>query len=169
MALAHITVGLRRRGGNISEDLSLFVLLYNTNFMNKLKYIFLIKQNKIHWVYTFFIYCRVTHFPLRRKVGQISKRKRVIYWSSYCILLVYDLKQISQVYIYILHTKPLELSLFPLQYKMWEPFSLKSNCVWLRCYYYCFTSSVQYCHSTVHQSVRKNEHKRSLSGTAIKQ
>ena len=30
-------VGLRRWGGNISVDLSLFVLLYKTNFMNKQK------------------------------------------------------------------------------------------------------------------------------------
>ena len=32
----HISVGLGRLGGNISADLSLFVILYNTNFMNKL-------------------------------------------------------------------------------------------------------------------------------------
>ena len=31
----HIKGGLRRRGGNISVDLSLFVLLYNLNFMKK--------------------------------------------------------------------------------------------------------------------------------------
>ena len=37
-AHALISVGLRRRGGNISADLSLVFLLYiNTNFMNKLK------------------------------------------------------------------------------------------------------------------------------------
>ena len=35
---AHIQGSLRRRGGNIYVDLSLFVLLYNTNFMNKLKF-----------------------------------------------------------------------------------------------------------------------------------
>ena len=38
IARSHVSVGLRRRGGNISVDLSLFVLLYNTNFMNKLKF-----------------------------------------------------------------------------------------------------------------------------------
>ena len=38
MARAHISVALRRRGGNISVDLSLFVLLYNSNFMNKPKF-----------------------------------------------------------------------------------------------------------------------------------
>ena len=37
-ARAHISVGLGRRGGNISVDLSLFVLLYNTNFMTNLKF-----------------------------------------------------------------------------------------------------------------------------------
>ena len=34
----YISIGLRRRGGNISVDLSLFVLLYNTHFMNKPKF-----------------------------------------------------------------------------------------------------------------------------------
>ena len=36
IAHAHIYGGVWRRGGTISVDLSLFVLLYNTNFMNKL-------------------------------------------------------------------------------------------------------------------------------------
>ena len=35
--IMHMSVGFRRRGGNISADLSLFALLYYTNFMNKLK------------------------------------------------------------------------------------------------------------------------------------
>ena len=33
-----IQVSLRSRGGNISEDLSLFYFAYNTNFINKLKF-----------------------------------------------------------------------------------------------------------------------------------
>ena len=37
IARAHVSVGLRRRGGNISLDFSLFVLLYNAKFMHKLK------------------------------------------------------------------------------------------------------------------------------------
>ena len=39
LGIAHgiTSVGLRRRGENISVDLSLFVLFYNTDFMNKLK------------------------------------------------------------------------------------------------------------------------------------
>ena len=37
IARSHVSVGLRRRGGNISVDLSLFVLLYNSNFTKKLK------------------------------------------------------------------------------------------------------------------------------------
>ena len=31
-----VSVGVRRRNGKMSVNLSLFVLLYNTNFMNKL-------------------------------------------------------------------------------------------------------------------------------------
>ena len=38
IARAHILVDLGRRGGNISVDLSLFVLLYNANAMSKLKF-----------------------------------------------------------------------------------------------------------------------------------
>ena len=38
IAPAHIKCSLRRRGGNIFVDLSLFVLLYDINFMNKLKF-----------------------------------------------------------------------------------------------------------------------------------
>ena len=33
------------------------------------------------------------HFPLRGKVGQLSERRRVLCWSIYSILLVYDLTQ----------------------------------------------------------------------------
>ena len=42
-----ISVGLRRRSRNISVDLSLFVLLYNTDFMNKLKFNDFLKLKKI--------------------------------------------------------------------------------------------------------------------------
>ena len=38
MRTVHISVGLRRREGNISVDLSLSVSLYNTKIMNKLKF-----------------------------------------------------------------------------------------------------------------------------------
>ena len=38
LSLPSIEGGLRRRGGIISVDLSLFVLLYNTNFMKELKF-----------------------------------------------------------------------------------------------------------------------------------
>ena len=44
---AHISVGLRRRGGNISVDLSLLVLLYNANFMRKIKYNVFYKKLKL--------------------------------------------------------------------------------------------------------------------------
>ena len=36
-ACAYTSISLRRRGGNNSEELSFFLLLYNTNFLNKLK------------------------------------------------------------------------------------------------------------------------------------
>ena len=48
IALLYIKVGFRRRGGNISVDLSLFVSLYNTNFMNKLKFNDFFKTKIIH-------------------------------------------------------------------------------------------------------------------------
>ena len=38
IARVYIYVGLRRRSGNISLDLSLFVLFYKTNLMNKIKF-----------------------------------------------------------------------------------------------------------------------------------
>ena len=43
-----------RRSWNISVDLSLFVSLYNANFMNKLKFniFFYLKWNIIHWLDT---------------------------------------------------------------------------------------------------------------------
>ena len=37
-ARAHLSVGVCRRIGNVSLDLSLIDFLYNTNFMNKLKF-----------------------------------------------------------------------------------------------------------------------------------
>ena len=40
LGIAHalIEISLMRRGGNVSVDLSSFVLLYNKNFMNELKF-----------------------------------------------------------------------------------------------------------------------------------
>ena len=61
---APIAVVLRRRGGNTSEDLSLFVLLYNMNFMSKLKFkdfFFKWKPKIIHWLYNFFQSTRTNH------------------------------------------------------------------------------------------------------------
>ena len=37
MRNAHLQAGLSSKGGNISVDLYLFVLLFNTNFLNKIK------------------------------------------------------------------------------------------------------------------------------------
>ena len=41
----------------------------------------------IHWLIKFSSICKIPHFPLRRKVGQLSKRKRVLCWSIYIISL----------------------------------------------------------------------------------
>ena len=67
-----ISVGLRR-GGNISVDLSLFVLPYDTYFMNKLKFndFGLTKNEKkfIGCTNTFNLQITLQYFPLRRKVA----------------------------------------------------------------------------------------------------
>ena len=60
----------RRRGENISVDLSLFVLLYNANFMNKLKFYDLKKNSKqitIHRLYTLFSIYKITPLSAWRK------------------------------------------------------------------------------------------------------
>ena len=57
-SIAHMLGGVRRRGGTIPVDLSLFdfTLQYNTNFMNKLKlnYILKIQNKKAHSGFIFF-------------------------------------------------------------------------------------------------------------------
>ena len=81
MRNALISVGLRRRGGNISVNLSLFVLLYYTNFKYKLKFNDLKKLNTNNNLLTlqiFFNLQKSPHFPFNGKVGQLSKRKRVL-------------------------------------------------------------------------------------------
>ena len=89
-----MSVRLRRRGGNISVDFALIVLLYNTNFMNKLKFndLFKIKNLKL------LIYCKKNiistkspYFPLRGKVGQLRKEEEsalLVYLQYYCIVCV---------------------------------------------------------------------------------
>ena len=54
-------------GGTISVDLSLLVFLYKTNFM--------INDFKFFFFYTVL------------QVGQLSKRKRVLFWSIYIFSL----------------------------------------------------------------------------------
>ena len=82
---AHLKGGLRGRGGHIFVDLSLYVLLYNTNFKNKLK--FYDNKNSLT-VHIFFNLQNQPHFPPQGKVSQLRKRKSVLCWSIY-ILLVY--------------------------------------------------------------------------------
>ena len=89
IARLHISDGLRSIGGeNNSVDLSLFVLIYITNFINQLKFNDFLKTKSD----IFFIGCthfvqsiKSPHFPLRGKFGQPSKRKRVLCWSIYII------------------------------------------------------------------------------------
>ena len=75
------SVGLRKRSGNISVDLSLFVLLYNTNFMNKLKFNDNkeLKAKKNLLTVHFFQSTKSTHFPFRGQVGQLSKEEDIVF------------------------------------------------------------------------------------------
>ena len=85
-----IAIARGRRGGNISLDLYLFILLYNTNYRNKLK--FMSKKVKTKLIIDckhFLQSTKSPHIPLRGKAGQLSKRKRVLCWCLYRILLVY--------------------------------------------------------------------------------
>ena len=81
IARAHISVGLKKRGGNISVVMSLFVLLDNTNFLIFLKPK---TENNSLTVYIFNLQNHPT-FPLREKFDQVSKRMRVLSWSIYII------------------------------------------------------------------------------------
>ena len=91
-ARAQISVGLRKRDGNISVDLSLFDKLYITIFMNKLK--FIDNKNKmkkkIHWLFNFFQPTKSPNFPHRGKVGQLRKGRE--HFVGLSILLVYEYK-----------------------------------------------------------------------------
>ena len=86
IAGAHVSDGLRRRGGNISVDLSLFALLYNTNVKNKLKFNDQNNYLQNNSLTAKTIFNLQNHpFLLRGKVGQPFKRKRVLCWSIYII------------------------------------------------------------------------------------
>ena len=98
IAHAQIKVGLRRRGENISVDLSLFVLLYTvirTSCTNLNLMIFFKTENKniLLTVQKFLSSTKSPHFPFRGKIGQLSKRKRELCWSFYvtsiCFVHVY--------------------------------------------------------------------------------
>ena len=68
-------------GGNISVNLSLFALLYYTNFTYKLKFNDFKKiktNNNLLTLQMFFNLQKSPHFPFKGKVGQLSKRKRVL-------------------------------------------------------------------------------------------
>ena len=74
MAHAHISVGLRGGGGNSAADLFFYsyVVLCNTNFVNKLKFNDCYKKfTKLKYFIDF----------VKGKVGQLRKRKRVLWWS----------------------------------------------------------------------------------------
>ena len=80
IACAHLLGGLGRRGGNISVDLSLVVLLYNTNFLNKLKFNDFLKLKTENNSLIVQIFFNIHSPPTFRS---LSKRKRGLCWSIY--------------------------------------------------------------------------------------
>ena len=66
LGIAH---GVRRKGGTISVDLSVFVLLKNTNFVNKLKFNDKKKFKKkiIHYLYKYSIIYKITPLSTKKK------------------------------------------------------------------------------------------------------
>ena len=62
----------KEEGGNISVDLSLCVLLYNTNFKTNLNSMISKKNQKLIDCTNFLLSTKSPHFPLRGKVGQLS-------------------------------------------------------------------------------------------------
>ena len=75
--------GLRSKDGNILVDLSLFVLLYNANFINKhIQRLFKLNLKKLIVDCTNF---RQSIKSLQRKKFELSKKKRVFCWSIYII------------------------------------------------------------------------------------
>ena len=72
VARAHISVDLRSRGEYLSVDLS-FVNCRFVNFKQKI----LFERTNV------FESTKSPHFPLRGKVDQLIKRKRVFFWSTY--------------------------------------------------------------------------------------
>ena len=75
----------------MSLDLSRIVLLYNTKFMNQLKFNDFLKTNnkqqKVMDCTNFLQYTKSPLFPLRGMVVKLCKRKRVPCWSIYIISL----------------------------------------------------------------------------------
>ena len=100
-AYVHIYVGARRKDGNISVDFTFFVLLYNSNFMNKIKFNVIFKnwkQKKVIDCANILQSPKSPHFSLGGKVGQHSERKRVPCWSVYCISLALQTFHIRKVF-----------------------------------------------------------------------
>ena len=75
VACTHNIRWFKEEGGNISVDLTLFVLLCNSNFINKLKFNDI---KKFKDCTNFLPSTESPHFPLGGKVGQLIKRKRVL-------------------------------------------------------------------------------------------
>ena len=71
-----ISVGLRRRSRNISVDLSLFVLLYNTDFMNKLKFNDFLKLKKLLNSLTVQIFFNLRNHPTFNSEKRLVNLKR---------------------------------------------------------------------------------------------
>ena len=77
-----IILYIRRRVGYIYVDYSLFVLLYNTNFMNKIKFNDSMKLKIINWLHNFSSIYKITPFSTQRKCWSTK-------WWEDIALLVY--------------------------------------------------------------------------------
>ena len=80
----------RRRGENISVDLSLFVLLYNANFMNKLKFYDLKKKANNNSLTVHIIFNLQNHptFRLEERLVKLARGREC--FAGLSVLLVYE-------------------------------------------------------------------------------
>ena len=91
---------LGRRGGHIS-GICLCLFYFIIQYMNKLKFnYFLTKKSSFIDCKNILQSTKSSHFPLKGKVGQLSKRKRVLSLSIYIISLCHWVLRKSYVYYY---------------------------------------------------------------------
>ena len=78
-------------GGNISVDLSMFVLLYNTNFLNKLQFNDLKNPKNLLAITKILNLQNHPTFQSEERLVELRKRKRVLCWSISIISLWWSL------------------------------------------------------------------------------